>query len=915
MKNKTASFIYLLAILSILVSAGASQAFSGAGSGTEQDPYIITNVYQLQEVNNDLDAWYELGNDIDASGTKNWNSGAGFTPIGNDSNYFAGHFDGKGHAITALYINQQLMDGSGLFGGTDYDSNIKNVALINVDITGVNYVGGLVGYNEGMIFNCCSSGSIGGHTQIGGLAGISENGGIWNSSSSGSVSGSNHIGGLVGSNVGTGSTEDCYSTASVSGDSYVGGFVGNNNWGFCDKCYSMGSVAGTGIYVGGLIGRNEDGECNNCFWDIECSGQTVSAGGLGKTNMEMMWQATFANWDFVNIWDIVEGVTYPFLRENNQFLFIDFVPYIHQCYDTPRDFCGSEACGATSAVMLLAGMNRIVPWPNDHMDTCCESGCTKQGEHASDYGNYVCREYTCAGTTWDEQTYDYGSEHIARGAYGYIHHNPGDPDNHSASGYRIQEFLYKHGIHGNDINDPPEYIREPDPTIDYVKSELAKGRLLIASTMLTPAKHFVLITAYDPVSDLFIVNDPFGSKPYASSTCGDYGGNSVLYTWHDMCNDGNCLNSTISIAGCKDLDNNFPPEPNSATLKQFRPGGQTEIAFGELITLPTVVFKGFVEDNSAPLEVRDSVRLEIELRRLGEYGGRFTGEPTHRSNFTPNWFETERSITVSGLRPGQYHWSARTVDIRGEKSPWVSAGNNDDSEADFSIGIIMYLCSPADMIVTDPEGLTISKELNQIQGATYEEIDVNGVTHDVVSIPGQKVGNYSVDVIPDQNASPADTYSLMLEVDDMTVILADNVQIRDIPTEPYIFESKLNRSDFDGDGDVDFYDLCTLSLHWLEQDCNYPDWCEGTDLNYNRFVDFIDFTLFAQNWLWEKIIADINIDGDVDFVDYAAFASRWMDVDCNEPDWCSGADLNKSTFVDFADLSKFTEHWLERNNP
>ena len=45
------------------------------GSGTEHDPYIITDVYQLKEMNNDLDGWYELANDIDASETKNWNDG------------------------------------------------------------------------------------------------------------------------------------------------------------------------------------------------------------------------------------------------------------------------------------------------------------------------------------------------------------------------------------------------------------------------------------------------------------------------------------------------------------------------------------------------------------------------------------------------------------------------------------------------------------------------------------------------------------------------------------------------------------------------------------------------------------------------------------------------------------------------
>ena len=50
-------------------------AFTGNGSGTELDPYQISNVDQLQEMNDDLDAYYILVNDIDASATSGWNSG------------------------------------------------------------------------------------------------------------------------------------------------------------------------------------------------------------------------------------------------------------------------------------------------------------------------------------------------------------------------------------------------------------------------------------------------------------------------------------------------------------------------------------------------------------------------------------------------------------------------------------------------------------------------------------------------------------------------------------------------------------------------------------------------------------------------------------------------------------------------
>ena len=52
------------------------------GTGTFLDPYIIEDVNDLQAMQDDLTAYYELGGDIDASATIGWNAGAGFLPIG-----------------------------------------------------------------------------------------------------------------------------------------------------------------------------------------------------------------------------------------------------------------------------------------------------------------------------------------------------------------------------------------------------------------------------------------------------------------------------------------------------------------------------------------------------------------------------------------------------------------------------------------------------------------------------------------------------------------------------------------------------------------------------------------------------------------------------------------------------------------
>jgi len=136
----------------------------------------------------------------------------------------------------------------------------------------------------------------------------------------------------VGYNSWPGTISNCYSTGSVSGTSIVGGMVGQNGmyryfcvpeigcWdqfdsGYIYNCYSTGKVSG-GSSVGGLVGVHEAGEVGDSFWDTEMSEQSSSDGGTPKTTAEMKTQSTFTSalWDFIEVWDIGENQTYPFLR-------------------------------------------------------------------------------------------------------------------------------------------------------------------------------------------------------------------------------------------------------------------------------------------------------------------------------------------------------------------------------------------------------------------------------------------------------------------------------------------------------------------------------------------------------------------------------------------------------------------------
>ncbi len=60
---------------------------------------------------------------------------------------------------------------------------------------------------------------------------------------------------------------------------------------------------------------------------------------------------------------------------------------------------------------------------------------------------------------------------------------------------------------------------------------------------------------------------------------------------------------------------------------------------------------------------------------------------------------------------------------------------------------------------------------------------------------------------------------------------------------------------------------------------------------------------------------DLNSDEVVNFGDFAIFASQWNTTDCNDPNWCAGADLNRDADVDYNDLGLFVEFWLWPTSP
>jgi len=238
---------------------GAGGTFGG-GDGSAGNPFVIEDVLDLQNMSANLSAHYVLGKDIDASATAGWNSGAGFIPVGTNTNRFTGSLDGRNHTITGLHINRTERSDPwyiGLFGVMDGSASVKDLGLVDVEIIGDRYVGGLAGYiYRGTVSSTYVTGNVSGRLGVGGLVGYND-GVISDSFAMGELyASSSNVGGLVGMN--QGSVYDSYFVGNVScrfhNGYHTGGLVGSNG-GRVNGCHVQANVSGRDT-VGGLVGGN-----------------------------------------------------------------------------------------------------------------------------------------------------------------------------------------------------------------------------------------------------------------------------------------------------------------------------------------------------------------------------------------------------------------------------------------------------------------------------------------------------------------------------------------------------------------------------------------------------------------------------------------------------------------------------------
>jgi hypothetical protein len=270
--------VAVFAVFAAFVQSAFAGTYGG-GSGEPNDPYLIYTPQQLNEIGATPADWAKCFK-LMADPNLSCYTGTQFNRIGS-SGSFTGTFDGNNHTVSNFTFTSPTTEHVGLFGYVGSSGQVKNLGLTNVNVTGWNDTGGLVGYNNGTITNCCATGSVTGQGDIGGLGGLvgTSNGGtITNCYATGSVTGSNDItGGLVGYNNGT--IANSYATGNVAGSDETGGLVGGNYGGTITNCYATGNVTGSGWYTGGLVGYNY-GFITNCYATGNVTGSGWYTGGL-----------------------------------------------------------------------------------------------------------------------------------------------------------------------------------------------------------------------------------------------------------------------------------------------------------------------------------------------------------------------------------------------------------------------------------------------------------------------------------------------------------------------------------------------------------------------------------------------------------------------------------------------------------
>lgn len=254
-----------------------AQTQPSGGDGSSESPFLITTAEELKWYANYVNgesgdnvvhttACAKLMNNIDLStvcgeGKGNW------TPIAkygiykyNGEYHFDGVFDGNGHTISNLYVNDENGSNLGLFGyikptASSAPASVNNLKMASVQIVGESYIAAVSGSGSGVTFENIEviSGSIAGTRNISGISSC------------------------------VGNAKNCINRADVTASSmYAAGVI--HYIGKVSNCSNYGKItAGRGL-AGGIV-SNGDGfakltDCAN-YGDIEITQPVANDCGVG----------------------------------------------------------------------------------------------------------------------------------------------------------------------------------------------------------------------------------------------------------------------------------------------------------------------------------------------------------------------------------------------------------------------------------------------------------------------------------------------------------------------------------------------------------------------------------------------------------------------------------------------------------
>ncbi len=287
---------------------------------TVYSPQRIATEEDLMAIAKNLDRHYYLSNNITLnylnSKEKHWVPLGTSDEYGNIYNSFTGTFDARGYTIKNLRLSRSpgLMQ-NGLFG-IIYGGTVRNLKLEDVSGGVKGSVGAVAGINYGLIENCEVTGTLdvydrNSESVIGGICAINYTN-VISCDSEIKIKADTEsatIGGVVGSNEGF--IFDCSHIGEIrsiqggkSSNVVVGGISGSNYGGFIYNCYAYNQIesnSNTG-YCGGIVGLMNSGEVYKCSSDgkINFSSERKKnsyayAGGISGISGGGLFMNSFSN--------------------------------------------------------------------------------------------------------------------------------------------------------------------------------------------------------------------------------------------------------------------------------------------------------------------------------------------------------------------------------------------------------------------------------------------------------------------------------------------------------------------------------------------------------------------------------------------------------------------------------------------